>query len=226
MLLQQVGGSWKIPQTTTPPSYNVIYIYTNEYRHKVLIIIFQLPGCFHESLTGGWATHLKKNMRKSNWILSPGVKIKALWNHHLPPPIIVVNLSSKNKNKKNQKLFTSFFSQKNTIRHAMTLPGWVIFQKFVPRGQPYQPKNHPKSKNLLHRRCVCFFQSGILQVNKFWQNFDRWKKKRCQTTGVLCLDWPRFEVVSTQKYWSNWIISANRDEDKKKLKPPPSWILP
>ncbi len=33
---------------------------------------------------GGWTTHLK-NMRKSNWIISPGigVNIKNIWNHHL-----------------------------------------------------------------------------------------------------------------------------------------------
>ena len=48
--------------------------------------------------SGGWATHLKQNMRKSNWILSPAVKIKDIWNHHLPPRSFVVNLSSEKKN--------------------------------------------------------------------------------------------------------------------------------
>ena len=37
-----------------------------------------------KKLVGGWTTQ-PKNMRKSNWIISPGigVKIKNSWNHHL-----------------------------------------------------------------------------------------------------------------------------------------------
>ena len=29
----------------------------------------------------------------------------------------------------------------------------------------------------------------------------------------------------SEKYWSNWIISPNRDENKKCLKPPPSFLM-
>ena len=93
----------------------------------------------------------------------------------------------------------------------------------VPRGQPVtNQKTTQKSKNLLHCRWVCFFQRGILQVNKFSQNFDRWKTPPVSTFGVLWLDRPPFEAWLVdgfnpflKEYWSNWIISPNRDEHKK-----------
>ena len=50
--------------------------------HIILEWKKSLPLANGPSLVGGWTTHLK-NMRKSNWIISPrfGVKIQNVWNH-------------------------------------------------------------------------------------------------------------------------------------------------
>ncbi len=63
-------------------------------------------------LVGGWATPLK-DMRKSNWIISPGigVKIKDVWNHHL-----VLSLLTK-------------LHQSSTI--TLRIPSWTLQWKGV-----------------------------------------------------------------------------------------------
>ena len=37
--------------------------------------------CYKLSLSGGCFNPWMKNVRKSNWIISPGSKIKNVWNH-------------------------------------------------------------------------------------------------------------------------------------------------
>ena len=66
----------------------------NKGRHflalKQRAIWFNETMLIYQWLDGGWTTHLK-NMRKSNWIIFPGVKIKNVWNHHLDQLVFVVS---------------------------------------------------------------------------------------------------------------------------------------
>ena len=91
-----------------------------------------------QPLVGGWTTHLK-NMRKSNWIISPifGMKIKNNWNHHpdqhgsqfTPPHHVLVHSSDGFACPDRRSLYTSSIplQHREWTHQKSNGNGWKMF---------------------------------------------------------------------------------------------------
>ena len=82
----QLGGNWTYPQKLLPWTWNLQFLVVPSGWFQ----IYMKNGCFtkHPLNFGGfgyqvvgWTAHLK-TMLSSNWIISPGMKTKNIWNHH------------------------------------------------------------------------------------------------------------------------------------------------
>ena len=104
-----------------------------------------------KKLVGGWTTQ-PKNMRKSNWIISPGigVKIKNSWNHHL----------------NNLDVFAACLFYHATFPPLSTPPLiWWFFWSLC--------KKHEKATLPTIWRCISFFHCHVsLQEGKWKVELD------------------------------------------------------